>query len=581
MRFARPRILVLSLLAAVALASPGPGGAPFAERMAAPADPLRYYDRSGEGIRLYWQGKWKEAEQALEEATRAYPSDGLMWLYLGLTKHTLRKPKEAIECYERADELHTEVAAWYLDRVLAQAYLEAGDKENAYRSLERLVFEEGYFNRQGLYDKKPFEPLRGEPRFQKLVGHIDASKMSRTAGWRRDIDLIVAEIKRANPDYRYRDLPPDFSARYRRVWRDVPKLSNDEIYVGLVHMVAALKQGHTSIHLRPNGKVERSILPVDFYAFPESVFVIVADEENKDLLGCELLAVEGVATGKLLGRLEEYAPVESRMEVLTQTMWAMRSLPMLRGLGILKGGEGKVRLTLRTRDGKEIERRVGAVPMPTSINRKLAPPPTATPPLSFRNLKREHWFESLPGHDATFVQVNQMMDAKDETLPQFGLKLRKALDEGKGKNVILDIRHNNGGTTALYPELLRTLIAHTTQEGNRLYVIIGRGVYSATANFVTDLERLAKPIFVGEPTSGTGNQNGDSTYIVLPYSGLGSQTTSARWQLNTPWDRRRSLMPDIPVQLTAKAYYEGRDPALEVILLDLKRPPRPGVPIFP
>jgi hypothetical protein len=71
---------------------------------------------------------------------------------------------------------------------------------------------------------------------------------------------------------------------------------------------------------------------------------------------------------------------------------------------------------------------------------------------------------------------------------------------------VLDVRHNNGGNTATYTELLRTLVAHSTIEGNRLYVIIGRGVYSATGNLITDLERLASPVFVGEPSSGFGNQ---------------------------------------------------------------------------
>jgi hypothetical protein len=34
------------------------------------------------------------------------------------------------------------------------------------------------------------------------------------------------------------------------------------------------------------------------------------------------------------------------------------------------------------------------------------------------------------------------------------------------------------------------------------------------------------------------------------------------------------------VQLTAKAYFEGRDPALEVIFKDIRRAARPEVPDF-
>jgi hypothetical protein len=112
-------------------------------------------------------------------------------------------------------------------------------------------------------------------------------------------------------------------------------------------------------------------------------------------------------------------------------------------------------------------------------------------------------------------------------------------------------------------------------------VLIARNVYSACANFVTDLERLGKAVFVGEPTSGWGNQHGDSTYFMLPYSGVGCQLTGVNWQLSTPFDTRRSLQPNIPVQLTAKDWMAGKDPALEVVLKDMKRPARAEVPPFP
>jgi hypothetical protein len=114
-------------------------------------------------------------------------------------------------------------------------------------------------------------------------------------------------------------------------------------------------------------------------------------------------------------------------------------------------------------------------------------------------------------------------------------------------------------------------VAHSIKEGNRLYVIIGRGVYSATGNLITDLERLADPIFVGEPSSGFGNQDGDESRATLPYSGVNAWLTSVRWQYSHPWDKRTSIVPQVPVQLTAKAYFEGRDPALETIMALIKR----------
>jgi hypothetical protein len=514
---------------------------------------------------------------------RAYPLDGLPWLYLGLAKHSQRKYKEAVQAYRRAKELHTKVASWFPDYAMAQAYVPLGDKENAVRALEAALAVFNAFPQQ-LYDKGWLAPLRDEPRFKQLTGRADkenAPRLSRVEGWKKDVDLLVAHVRKVNPELRGRELPPAFAERYRRLRRDVPGLSDDQIYVGILHMVAALRQGHTGIFPTEKGKVTRGVLPLDLYLFPEGVFVVAADGANKGLVGCEVVKLEDEPATKLVDRLAGYATVEGPVEVLTQSMLSIRRLAVLRGLGVVKPGKDEVRLTLRGKDGKDLERTLKAVPPPESFNNKLAPPPAVKPPLFLRDMKRAHWFKRLPGADAVYAQLNQMVDSPDETLPAFGLKLRKFLNETGVKNVILDVRHNNGGTTQLYPELLRTLIAHTAKDGNRLYVIIGRAVYSACANLVTDLERLAKPTFVGEPTSGTGNQHGDSSYYFLPYSGLGAQLSSALWQLSTPFDRRRSLVPDIPVQLTAKDWREGRDPALEAVLRDMRRPPRPAVPDLP
>jgi hypothetical protein len=96
-----------------------------------------------------------------------------------------------------------------------------------------------------------------------------------------------------------------------------------------------------------------------------------------------------------------------------------------------------------------------------------------------------------------------------------------------------------------------------------LYVIIGRGVYSRAANLTTNLERLASPVFIGEPTSMTGNNYGDESQLTLPYSGIWAGVASLKWQLGYPYDLRRSVVPQVPVVMTASDYFAGRDPALE------------------
>jgi hypothetical protein len=199
---------------------------------------------------------------------------------------------------------------------------------------------------------------------------------------------------------------------------------------------------------------------------------------------------------------------------------------------------------------------------------RLVPPPGGVaPPLFLRDIvvTQKHWETPLPEHDALYVQVNNLVDEQNETLAQFGRRLWTVLDSVQPANLILDLRHNNGGTTQLYPELLRTLVAYSRPAGRQVYVLIGRRSFSATGNFVTDLERLVDPIFVGEASSECCNLYGDPTTLTLPYSGTQGEMTAVKWQLSTPSDRRREMSPEVPVQLTAAAYFAGQDPAMDAI----------------
>jgi len=539
-------------------------------RLAAPAEPLTYFDRVREGRRLLDERKYAEAAELFQKALSQYPRDGSVWVQLGQALRLSNKPKDATAAYERGLELTSPWPPAGVRLSLAQAYLAAGNKEMAYRTLERMVQEDQYTQRPGLYDHPAFAALRDEPRLLKLTGRIDTSKMAREEGWRTDIDYLVSEIKRVDHLYRKQPLPEELTARQQALKRDVGKLTDEEIFLGLGRMLSPLKQGHVSLAIVPETtRLAVKTIPLQFYVFPEGIFVVRSDEKNADLVGAEVLKIEDASPGEVLKRIEEHASVENEMKMLWIGMRPLGSIPVLRGLGVLKPGREDVRLTLKLKDGQAVERVLA--PVAQEQERKLGPPPVASPPLFVRDVPRAHWLEALPESDAVFVQVNQIAPDPEESMGDFGLKLRKFLSETPVKNVILDVRHNNGGNTFTYTEMLRTLVAHSTKEGNRLYVIIGRGVYSATSNLISDLERLARPIFVGEPSSGIGNQDGDESITVLPYSGIRALLTSVRWQYSHPWDLRTSLVPDIPVQLTAKDYFAGKDSVMETILADIRR----------
>ena len=178
----------------------------------------------------------------------------------------------------------------------------------------------------------------------------------------------------------------------------------------------------------------------------------------------------------------------------------------------------------------------------------------------------------MPEHDAVFVQMNNVVNDSDETLAAFGRRLWTVLQTQKPHHLIIDLRHNNGGDTTLYTELMRTIVAFTREPDHDVYALIGRRTYSATGNFVTDLERWASPVFVGEPSSECCNFHGDPSHVTLPYSRIEGELTVVRWNLSrNTFDERHEMVPHLPVVLTAKDYFAGKDPALEAVFRRIEK----------
>lgn len=560
--------LLVGVIAAMSLpstASAQRSAADLTAPLAAPDDPLAYYaDREAASVAME-ERDFAEAEPLLQRLTSAYPLDADTWAELAFAQNRLGKSAEAIAAYQRVMALAGPGYARARTRISA-LYVQLADYDAALDWLEQMVMQDAYLDRPGLISAGLPAPMRDDPRFRVIAGDIDTSGMTREQGWRTDLDFLLSEIHRLSPRHRDGELPAEVVAVHRQLYADAGSLSDEQMYAGVSRLVGALNQNHTMMWGLAPGRPPAAhpilrYLPVQLYFFPEGVFVIGAGENVRDLVGAQLLAIDGTPTLAAFAQVRETMSVGGASEALASGPLRLIDAALLNGLGVTQRPE-RASLRLRLRDGRTVTQVLDTVTEP--IVSKLPPPPRVTAPPFLTHAAESHWLEVWPDAATVYAQVSQMAPDEDETLPAFGLRLRSALAESNARNVIVDLRLNNGGDTFTYVELLRTLLAFSVQEGHKVYVLIGRNTYSAAVNFTTDLERLANPVFVGEPTGATGNQEGDEGAIRLPYSGLRANIAGVLWQLSHPWDERRFIAPDAPVQLTAADYFAGRDPALEI-----------------
>jgi tetratricopeptide (TPR) repeat protein len=531
--------------------------------MAAPADPLSYYRRSNDAVRLLGEQKNPEAEVLLAALVAEYPLNGANWGRLALAQRRQGKHAAAIEAYKKVMELQGPDLPFDALHNIAISQAAMGDREAALATLERLVFKQAYIRRPALLENESFASLRNDPRFLKIAGKEDVSKLNRNQGWQRDVNYMVEELKRVIPDFRNQPFPAEFTSMHRQLLKDVPRLADEEIFVRMGNMLNVLDLGHTAFWpFLGAEKLKFDTLPLRLYAFQEGLFITRGFGEYENLAGAQIMKIGGKPAEEALRLAGRIQGNQSPMQAVWNAPGFLTYPAVLKGLGLSPSAD-RAELTLRMPDGTVVVKSLTSRPPPPRA--KLNPPPAVEAPLFLKNTEEMHWFEPMPAFDALYVQVNNMVPDKDETLPQFGLRLRRAVAEQKPSSIILDLRHNNGGNTFGYTELLRTLVGYSAVEGHQVYALIGRNVYSAAGNFSTDIERLVRPIFVGEPISQTGNNDGDESFVTLPYSGIKGGFAGTKWQLSHPWDERGSIVPDVPVQLTAKDYFAGRDPVLETV----------------
>lgn len=531
--------------------------------LAAPADGIAYFEAATRARVLVAAGQFADAERLAEQLVREYPRDGASWMLLGRVKASLGRHAEAATAFTTAGPLLGWRSPYHPAGVNAAfAHMAAGNHDAALEELRREIFERrNFYVRSRAYDWPQFAPLRANPEFLELVGRPNTTGWSRDRGWRYDLDYLVAEVKRVNPDFGTAPLPAEFTRRYEALKRDIPRLSDEQVFVGINRMLAVLGQGHLSVFPPASNRY----LPVRFYAFPEGIFIIGASSEHEALIGHRLVRIGSVAAEEALRRVSAVQSVAGRM----QHMWGASDLAStyhLKGVGVIDALDS-VSITIEPPSGPVRVVRLATRPMtPGTRQDRLVAPKGVAPPLFLRSMAQNHWELPLPEHDAVYVQVNQMRPDSGETLPQFGRRLREVLSTVRAKNLIVDVRHNNGGDTYSYTELLRTIIGFSSDSDRRVYAIAGRRTFSATANFITDLERLVDPVFVGEASSACCNFAGDPSVAVLPFSGWQAELTSVRWNLSYDvYDGRKEMSPDVPVQLTAAAYFSGRDPVLEAV----------------
>ena len=306
-------------------------------------------------------------------------------------------------------------------------------------------------------------------------------------------------------------------------------------------------------------------LSVRLYHFDDGWFVVEAPDSLRPWVGRRALAMGGVPIDTLVRRVATLVSRDNPMGIEWIGPLYLQLGDVIAALGGTRDPR-RIRLTLQDSAGRREEVTVVADRPLRPQAPKLGPAPSGTPPLWLRDVQRPFWIAPLPAPGALYVQFNQVADADSESLGEFGLRLRGVLKRDSIRDLVVDLRHNNGGDGYLLGELRRTLVWFAADDPrHRLFVLTGRGTFSAAQVFLNQIDHDTPAIVAGEPSSSRPDFPGEDTSLRLPWSGVHG-SISSRWHMVDGADTRVWIAPRIPVRLTARDYFANRDPVLDAVL---------------
>ncbi|MEX0678579.1 MAG: tetratricopeptide repeat protein [Pirellulales bacterium] len=520
-------------------------------------------------------GSWKSAATLYSKLVESNPTVGLYWYRLGESLRRTKRYEEAIDPLKKAEELggfqhnpprwaHRGEAAFSL----SAAHAALGHPDQAVEWTRTSL-------KQGLrqirkFHAEEFAELLKDPDFRKLVWAVDTQNLARDEGYRLDLQFALHELKRVHFSPFRATSEAQIDAMAAELASDIPRLTEDQIFVRMMAIVRQFGDSHTRITR------EQPQLPVSFFLFPEGLHVLAAAHEHADLVGAEVLKFGDKPAAEALALAETVVARENPMTTPWETAGALRSAVVLRGLGIVPA-EGPI--SIEVEDVAGTTRRAELAVLPKRPQRgtfSFQVPGCQEPlPISLRNMTKTMWYELLPDGKTMYCQLNGIGHG-EMSFMKFFEGLFVEVEKPEVERLILDLRWNGGGNTFLNPPLVNGIIRSAKfREPGNLFVVMGRNTFSAALNTLDDLERRTTAILVGEPTSSPPNFVGESVQVVLPYSRWPISISDLSWQTSFPMDYRVWIPPTLYAPPTAEAFRAHRDPALEAIMDFLAQDPQP------
>ncbi len=382
---------------------------------------------------------------------------------------------------------------------------------------------------------------------------VPEAPLSRDARWRADLAYFARELPARHKNAFASVSPEAFARAVAQVDSAVPRLTDAQMLWRFKRLAALVRDGHTGTLYFPAFPQR---LPIELLWTDAGLTVVGATEEYAVLRGRRIAALNGVPIASVADSLRPYISNDNEQGFRGLAQFIPLVPAALRDIGL---GTDTTRVTLEVESAAGSREHVVVAAVPTASYHPAGGPAA---PLYLQRNGEKYWLTYLPESRTAYLQYNQCRDPADFRVLVDSVS---RLLDGGAKRLLVDLRHNFGGSSSVVQPLLQAVRARSAiNQPGALYVAIGRVTFSSGVWAAVDFKRRTKATLIGEPTGERPNHYGEVSRFRLPNSGITITYSTKRFRI-VPGDPD-AVFPDVGAPPTAEAILAGRDPVMDWIL---------------
>lgn len=398
-----------------------------------------------------------------------------------------------------------------------------------------------------------------------FLAQIAAAQAVRDLSWQQDLDTLSTQLPKLHPNLFFHVSPADWYQAASDLRAGIPQLSDAEVMAGMARIVALVGDGHTNLFLTQRNSTFR-LLPLQMRWFEDGLFIISAGQAYARAAGAHVVQIGAVPLDQAYQAVAAIISHENDSWVRDQSPNYLVNADLLQALKIAPSN-ASVTFVLEDTAGRFTVDVASLDPGASTSRVSLPDPNTGFTPFWRQHTDRNYWFTYVASSRTLYFAYNVCEEQADLPFAQFNAQFWQTFDANPVDRLVIDLRNNTGGNSAVINPFLISGAARTNRlSSTQPVVIIGRRTFSS--GILNAITLKQGPVyFVGESSGGSPNSYGEVQTLVLPNSKLNVSYSTRYFYTGYP---DGPLMPDVPVRSYSGDYFARHDPFLAAVLADTR-----------